>query len=142
MQNLTKEWIRLLDILKRDEEIKKDIEELKMWCYVKIPSFKRTEWICMLTGDWYAFIWLKSKELYPLNDIKPDIILWQANYEHLLRYLNWDYSINWDWDFILECCEWLNYTWIEFNLKKPLLEQDEKVLSALCDYLDNIDNLK
>jgi hypothetical protein len=31
---LTKQWIRLLNILKSDEELLKDIEELKFWCYI------------------------------------------------------------------------------------------------------------
>ena len=135
MKNLTKEWLRLLEILKSDEE-------LKIWDYVRIYKDKSVwQFLKKVSKEQYIidyyFSWLKYYNIsaFERKDFK---ILWQANYEHLLRYLKWDYSINWDWDFILECCEWMNYTWIEFSLKKPLLEQDEEVLRELNIYLDNL----
>jgi hypothetical protein len=42
-----------------------------------------------------------------------------------------------DWSFWEEKL----YQWkiiLQFNLKKPLLEQSDEVLSVLCDYLDNL----
>ena len=65
---------------------------LSLGCYVTIPWYKREEWICIIadysSDEWlYAFIWWKSMELYPINDIKPDKILWHYDITAVLKYI-------------------------------------------------------
>jgi len=65
---------------------------LSLGCYVTIPWYKREEWICIISDyssdEWlYAFIWWKSMELYPINDIKPDKILWHYDISAVLKYI-------------------------------------------------------
>ncbi len=141
MQNLTKEWLRLLERLKSDEELKKDIEEFKKWCMF---TYRNTTYI-IWSYDRIFFNTSSSNFSWDIDYFKEKkwvTILWQANYEHLLRYLenkrmsdwftkNWSLHTNWELWF------WMN-TYFKFNLKKSLLEQEEEVLRELNIYLDNL----
>lgn len=175
---ITEQGKRLLDILKKDEELCKDIEELKEWCLLYCELLYNEEYIGTpyeviqdhsIISDWVkkwneyiswrnwneqkfkSFIELwkdwplrivnkihKWEKCFSQKDYWCTItILWQANYEHLLRYLE-------------KYGEWWIYTdwtlWgypedthiVKFNLKKPLLEQDEDVLEIVNIYLDNL----
>lgn len=142
MQNLTKEWLRLLERLKSDEELKKDIEEFKKWCMF---TYRNTTYI-IWSYDRIFFNTSSSNFSWDIDYFKEKkwvTIFWQANYEHLLRYLNWNgyHCSFWEtWELSIFHSDDNFWFFTQFNLKKPLLEQDEEVLSALCDYLETLNN--
>jgi len=126
---MKKQQLRLLEILKSDSELKKEIEELKLGCWIEFDWWKVGQYD--RTFQWY---WI-------------DKVFWQANYQHLLRYLKKDFdwiSLDWNWQIvqIIMDSEWDIFDACDedicFDIKKDLLENSEETLEKLCDYLETL----
>lgn len=140
---LTNQAKILLNTLKSDEE-------LKFWDYVEYTidntHYMRYLWEFVDTceyGNWellLRFISDKWKELDISHIPKNMKILWQANFEHLLMYLKKKNinSLLWSFWNLCKVDEYNDFesVWMQFNLKKPLLEQDESVLKKVNIYLN------
>lgn len=137
---MKKEALRLLDILKTCPKLKKEIEELKFGCWVETYSLRTARIIWKDYDENWEF-----KDRYRMQDDWENIfttqlnekILWQATYQHLLRFMDikasYTYSISGKWEL-----QTINLDIVKFDLKKDILEQEETVLKELNDYLETL----
>lgn len=150
---MKKQQLRLLEILKSDSELKQEIEELKFGCVIQYLTHDlwenwEPEWNTYLKYDI-----VKNKEVtindYGIDDLRQTTWfkkIWQANYQHLLRYLgryvnedDWWFQLNHLWELYCQDYDDRNLAFeIQFDLTKDLLENSEKTIEKLCDYLETL----
>jgi len=134
---MKKQQLRLLEILKTCPDLKKEIETLtNIWWNFKIwqEFWKYLAWESEEEFYWNTWTWIK---LYKYEDVES---IWQANYQHLLRFLRhkWiDADIDTYLDLNLKSEGVTVWTLMSFEIGN-LLDQEETTLEMLCDYLETI----
>jgi len=135
---MKKQQLRLINILKTDSLLKKNIEELKfgcIWKHFKHNNYFRYVW------EWKNDVWVEMWNDTTIPTIMWDWMInpiWQANYQHLLRYLRhkWiDADIDTYLDLNLKSKGVTVWTLMSFEIGN-LLDQEETTLEMLCDYLE------
>lgn len=135
---MNSEQIRLINILKTNKELKERIEKPVMWkkLYRKIwDTYTKDVFTIENIREWYWFTslwayWEKNKnDAIILEATMVDLLYFLNNESDFLYYTDSEDIMRDNWD------EWISII-LCLDFWKELLEQDEKVLKQLNDWLE------
>jgi len=133
---------KLIEILKTNPEVKKDMEELKFGCVIQCNDYRKTiykiiddENCIELNKDWYSEDITKHNKIDVFDNNSGFKIIWTLQERHLRMYCNskWLFFCMWNWFFIREW--WIDRKICKIDNTKDFDQQENEVYEAIYNFL-------